>query len=94
MSEAPQPNEAGNEARRKNQAIKDDAQKLASDVTGAAQSGPAKDVQADLTRAQGDMNAMLEARRQQLEGYVRQSPWQALGIAFGVGYLLALMRRR
>lgn len=94
MSDPQSVTEAGTEARRKNQAIKEDAKKIAGDVSEAVKSSPDLDkVQADVTHAQADVTSMFDARRAQLEAYVRESPWTALGIAFGVGFVLGMRRR-
>lgn len=51
-------------------------------------------VQAALADAQGAAQRGYRSATLQTERYVRQNPWQALGIAAGAGFVLGLLAAR
>jgi ElaB/YqjD/DUF883 family membrane-anchored ribosome-binding protein len=54
----------------------------------------ADSVQAALADAQSSAQRRYRSATVQTERYVRQNPWQALGIAAGVGFVLGLLVSR
>lgn len=75
--------------------------KYTQDTAGAQAQELRSRITANITRAQGmlkerqgSLNSQSQAAIQCTEEYVHTHPWQSLGIAAGVGFLLGLIARR
>jgi len=54
----------------------------------------AQDTVRDLKDRLGNLEQQLNARAREVDGYVRDNPWQAVAIAGGVALLLGLIMAR
>ena len=61
---------------------------------GAEAQARAQDTVADLKERLGGLEQQLNARAREVDSYVRENPWQAVGIAGGVALLIGLILGR
>ena len=66
----------------------------ASGTASAAQQEQAEATVADLRARLSALEQQLKARARDVDGYVRENPWQAVAIAGGVALLLGLLMGR
>lgn len=74
-----------------------DAERLFSTATDEAQGRSAETLQHlrdRLSRLQDDISTRAREGAQQAEHYVQQNPWQAVGIAAGIGLVLGVLLGR
>ena len=61
---------------------------------GAELQGRAEDTLADLKARLGNLEQQLNQRARDVDSYVRDNPWQVVGIAAVVGIVLGVMMTR
>jgi ElaB/YqjD/DUF883 family membrane-anchored ribosome-binding protein len=66
----------------------------ASGTAGTAEDEPAEAALADLRARFSALEQQLKARAREVDGYVRENPWQAVAVVGGVALLLGLLMGR